>query len=513
MNTKLEVPKLEAKAIVESPKRLAKAATFVTNMPMVTDWQSEDVDKLEITGLDKFKTVISDCRFYYRRDPLASTIVNKLVEIGVTELVFEQGNLNDNEFRIYLGIKDKIKDFIEACALEYLISGLVVPEIKYSVATKEQLTKMGVKKYATMELPEKMWLRDPTTIKINSTMVMNEPSYYVVIPEELVYFIKNAGKYPDGNTDPQLYADLLKFYPDFVAQVMNGVREILLDNKLIIRRKPITGSPYPIPYLYPALESLKHKRNLRRMDYSLAARVIGAIQLFNLGSDEFPVTEDDETAFDGIRNQIAWRNTGGRNLERIFQLFANHTLKISWVMPDIEALIDQSKYTEINQDIFFALGFPRILTTGETEKTGTSNPEFAMISPVKTMENLQDKLLDIVIDIAYQVYFRNQLKGMPEVSFKPVNLYALNDFVAMIKMLYDSGNLSRHTMTDSFGFDWNEEIEKKDDENTLMKEKQIGEFAPAPFSPQPNVPGGNPQPKPENPPTNKPAEKTPAPAK
>ena len=49
--------------------------------------------------------------------------------------------------------------------------------------------------------------------------------------------------------------------------------------------------------MYPALEPLKHKRNIRRMDYSIASRVISAIQLIKLGNDDFPVTEDDEDAF------------------------------------------------------------------------------------------------------------------------------------------------------------------------------------------------------------------------
>lgn len=495
MTNKVEISK-ETTANVPKIEKLASANTWISNYSQVTlDWVPEDVDKLEISSLDKFKDVVKDCRFYYKRDPIASTVLNKLVEIGVTDLVFDQGDLGDNEYRVFLGVRDALKDFIESCAMEYLISGLVVPEIKYAAATKEQLIKMGVKKYSTLELPVKMWLRDPTTIKINYSMVMNEPSYFVIVPDELIWFIMNNGKYRDGTSDPELFAELTRYYPDFVAMVKAGKKEILLENDLIIRRKPITGSPYPIPYLYPALESLKHKRNLRRMDYSLASRAIGAIQLFNLGNDEYPVTEDDDGAFDSIRAQMQWRNSYNRDFERIFQLFANHTLKITWVMPDLAALVNERKYAEINQDIFFALGFPRILTTGETERTQTSSAEFAMISPVKTMENLQAKLLKIAIDVSYQIYKRNNLKGMPEVSFKPVNLFALADFLNVVKTLYDSGNVSRHTLVDNFGFDWDEEVIKREAENEIMKEKKLGEFAPQPFSPAPDTPGGgNPQP-------------------
>jgi hypothetical protein len=39
-------------------------------------------------GIKKFKyhEVIKDCRYYYERDPIAGTVVNRLCEIAVTQL-------------------------------------------------------------------------------------------------------------------------------------------------------------------------------------------------------------------------------------------------------------------------------------------------------------------------------------------------------------------------------------------------------------------------------------------
>jgi hypothetical protein len=505
MTTKVK----ETNAEVPKEKKLQKAVAG-SFMPISSfksgDWTPEDVDKLEIDKLDNFKQIVKDCRFFYKRDPLASTVLNKTVEIGITEIDFEQGGLSDNEFRIYLGLKDKLHQFMECCALEYLLSGLVVPEIKYAATSKDQLFKMGIKKYSTLELPVSMWLRDPTTIKINDTFVGDKPSYFVVLPDELVFFIQNKGIYPDQTKDLQKYEELVKYYPEFVALVQAGNREVPLYNDLIIRRKYLTGTKYPVPYLYSVLESLKHKRNLRRMDYSLASRVITAIQLFNLGDKDFPVTEDDSDAFNDIKDQMTWRNSSGRDLERIYQLFANHTLKISWVMPDVQALLDDAKYGSINTDIFFGLGFPRILTTGETERTQTSMAEFAMISPVKSMENMQAKLLTILKDVVYQISDRNKLKDVPEVKFKKVNLYAIADFLQIMTTLYTGGNISRETMDEAFGFDFTAEMDIKEQEQKMLEEKKLGEFAPMPFSNEPTAPGQQPpgtkgqpnQPKPEN---------------
>jgi hypothetical protein len=461
------------------------------------NWSPSEVDKLESLSIKEYQKIVDQCRFYYRKDPIAGTVLNKMVEIGITNIVLDQGNLSQNEFKIFESMQPKIQQFIEDCGLEYLISGLLIPEVRYTSFTKKQLTDLGIKKYTSLTLPETMWLRDPKTIKINSTMVADKPSYYVILPEEIIFFILHEGTYPDGNKDIELYQLLVEIYPEFVLQVKSGNKEILLDNEMVVRRKVLSDSPYPTPYLYNAIEALKHKRNLRRMDYSIASRVIGAIMLVKVGNDEYPVTEDEEDAFTAIRNQMTWRNSYNKDLERIFQLFVNHTVEIEWVNPPVEALLSDSKYKEVNQDIFFALGFPRILTTGETEKTQTSDPEFASMSPVKSMEAMQRQLLPIVDWILKDIAESNGFKNHPKPRFSNINLHAFTDFVSAMTSLYNSGNISRTSYAQAFGYNWEEEMAQKEDEQKLMDEMDLPEFSQLPFSNQPGQPGQNQLQKPE----------------
>ena len=153
-------------------KLATSSFSFITTYGGLTNnWSPEEIDKLEILDIDKFPVAIDECRFYYARDPIASTVINKMVEIGVTDIIFDKGSISNNEFRLFTGIKDKLQEFMEACALEYLLSGLVVPEVKYASATKDQLQEIGIKKYDSMVLPISMWVRDPKTVKIKSVMV------------------------------------------------------------------------------------------------------------------------------------------------------------------------------------------------------------------------------------------------------------------------------------------------------------------------------------------------------
>ena len=477
-------------------EKLAKSTFYNNgNISFTNPWSSSTVDKMEVLDLDTFEELVNACRFFYRYDSLVSTVVDKMTEIGINSIEFDKSQLTENEKKVMDNLVPKLKEFGEEMSLEYLISGLVVPEIKYAPVSRKELQEWKIKRYDTLTLPVYMWLRDPTTIKINDSLGITEPSYFYKIPEDLVYFIQNEGKYKDGTKDYELYRELLAYYPEFVEAVRENERYILLENDLIIRRNVITDSPYPTPYLTPVLEPLKHKRNLRRMDYSIASRVITAIQLFRLGSDDFPVTEDQEETFEDLRQQMYHRYSTNDDIEKVFQLFANHTLQIDWIMPPVEALLDETKYKEVNDDIIFGLGFPRILITGETSRSGTSNSEYATMSPVRTMENIREKILTVLRDIIYNVWEKNNFRTeVPSIKFEPINLVSFRDLMEGLTNLYDSGNLSRTHHAKAFGYDLDEEFRLKEDENKAMKEMGLDEFAPKPFSP---LPGGNQQ-QPQN---------------
>lgn len=470
---------------MENQKIRLTAASFNTINPVQGNpWSTDEIDKLELNTYKTYKETVSNCRFYYKHDPLASTAINKMVEIAINDLIFYKNGLSENEIKVFKAIKPELLDFSEAMAQEFLISGLVIPEITYQVVNKETIKNYGIKKYETLIMPTSMWLRDPLEVRINE--FAGKQTYSVVVPNRMVFFILNKGKYEDGTTDRELYNKICVEYPEFVEAIRLGQREIVIHNDLIFRRKPITGNPYPVAYLESVLENLAHKRNLRRMDYSIASRVITAIQLFKLGSDDFPVTEDNMDVFDDLKQQIYWRDGTSKNIERIFQLFANHTLEIEWVYPPTEALLDDSKYTEVNRDIINGIGMPKILITGETERSASSQPEFAMASPIQTMEYIRKKILKVVNRICSEISKQNNFKTVPEAKFKPINLRAFAEFSKALRELYDTGNLSRTSYADYLGYDFVAEMDTKEADQKVLKDKKLDDFAAKPFSNQPD---------------------------
>jgi len=478
---------------------LAKSALLAGDMPQYENpWLYKENYTLRINDFDDFRTIVKDCRFFYRRDALASTTINKLVDIGINDLLITKNGLPDNEFRVFEGLKYKLLSFAEDMALEFLISGLVFPEIKFATQTKEQIKDMGitVKKKDSLILPATMWVRDPNSIKIKDSILTDIPSYFLEIPEEMIFFILNEGTYNDGTQDLELYAKILAYYPEFVAQIRAGKREVLLKkSENAIRRRVLTDGPYPTPYLMAAIDPLKHKRTLRRMDYSVATKVLSAILHVKIGSDEFPMTEGEEdlARMADLKNTLLWRNVRTETIENIFQLFTDHTVEMNWVFPDTEALLNEGKYKDINEDIIFALGFPRTLIVGESERSGTSNPEYAAMSPVKTMENFREKILEVLKYVVTEVSERNKFKAVPNIVFAPINLHDFKTYVEGLDKLFQSGALSREDYAKPFGFEFSDQFEKRMKEQKELEKAGVSEYGASPFSKKPEVNpnGGN----------------------
>lgn len=455
---------------------------------------------------EEFVKTNSLCRFFYRTEPVVSTVVNKLVEIGINDLVFSKNGLVENEFRLFSALKPRLMDFAEQMAQEFMLSGLVVPEIGWERNNDKQfIFSLGVKKYSSLVLPESLTLRDPSSIKVYTNWLGDKPSFYIKIPEEVIKFIK-TGKLANGKEDKELLDKLKTQFPDFVKLVNKGEKEIPLENDNILRRKYTADNPYPISYIGPSLDALQHKRKLRRMDYTLIDKVISAILHVKVGDKDFPITESDEDQLylDELRSQLRMRGNSDQLMERIFQLVTNHTVSMEWIFPNVEILLKETKYDDINQEILFGLGFPRVMITGESAKSGTSNAELATLSPVKTMENFRRKIIEVIKDICTEVSLRNNFKSAPAVEFAALNLHAFAEFMAALKQLYDASALSRTDLARGLGYDFTDQLDKLEEENNELTKRGLPTVGPNPFgSPATNQPG--------NPTQNTQIEKKPAP--
>lgn len=457
-------------------------------------------DKLGNLEKMNFHQRLQVIRFFYEMDPLASTAVDKTVEIGIGPLLFDRNECTDKELDLYKSVLPLLREYLQKAAVEYLLSGLVIPQVSWKSITSSDLDLRG---RSTFEMPDKIWILNPDSIVLKFSGFNGQVDAYMTVDDELAYFIQHNGTKKDGTKDVESYQRMVEEFPEFVAAVKRGEKEVLLENATIIRRKPKTYDPYPSPYLLPAIESLEFKRNLKKMDYSIASRVISAIMLIKLGNDLFPLTEDDEDQLTALKTELLWRNKPN-NIERVFQLFGNHTLTIEWIYPDTAAMLNQEKYAAINEDIFYALGLPRIIVSGETLRSASSSAEYAMFSPAESMRRMREDLIIWANQLLKDVKKRNNLKNVINVKFDELRLYDIEKLSNVAAKLFASNAISLTSLAQSAGYDFAAEVEQKAIERDLMKEFDIPEFPAMPFSPSPKTVGA---------PTTKPTVEKPAVAK
>ena len=476
------------------PGKLVKASVNVLTDPSQTGLLfTEEVDRMEIPK--EYHKLIKTCRFFYKRDPIAGTVLNKMVDCAITPLTNRKSQCNDEEYEVYNALTEMLQEFFRNVCLEYLLSGLVIPHYEWVRMRGSDLSqKLNSRRRVTV--PDNIWFRDPATVTVKNSVIPNKKYYFVDVDARTISFIKNKGKYPDGTVDKETYDELERNYPAFVkaVQQLRGTKmQIKLEDVRPILGKTLPEEAYPLPYMENALESLVHKRNLRKMDYAIAARVVSAIQMIKLGSDEFPCT--DEADFDHIKSQMNYRTSTGYT-ERVYQLFANHTLEIEWVFPDTQAMINTEKYRAVEDDIIAAFGFPRTLITGETLRSNVQGgSDFAAFSPIATMETIRDVLLEWTKELYKEIRDRNDyIKNYPMPQFSPMRLYRLLDLNIIGQSLYMEGNISRTSRQELVGLDFDTEIERKAEEEKRMKELGIPEAPALPFSsPRIGNPGSQPK--------------------
>lgn len=403
--------------------------------------------------VQNYRDEVRQCRYFYRYDPISSTVVNRMSEMAVSDLRNRRKKCTDEELFYFEAVAQKLTPLLQLCALEFLLSGMAIPDYTVGREMGSRLnSNLGRTRYY---FPATLWVRNPDNILLKRMPATLDRSAHLEVPPEEVYFIVHNGTFSDGTSDPQQYRFLEQQYPEYVAQVKAGITRIHLENARPVLRKATTYMDYPQPFLVPALAALKHKLRIKQMDYSIATRALEAIRLIKAGNDEFPITEEDDSLED-IRQQVSAQKAAA-NGEIVYSLFTNHTVTVEWIYPPLDALLSEQKYNEPNAEIFLAMGFSRVLLVGEALRSNSSQSVASTLGPVSTLNELRRGLLAWVRSLYHDLAEKNGFKNVPDPLFRPI---PLGDIAALAQFAIQAakiGALSKDTVAQYFGTDFETE--------------------------------------------------------
>lgn len=429
---------------------------------------------------------IRQCRYFYRTDPIASTVINRMIDLAITSIRNRREFCNDEEMAYYNAVSKLIYPILQTLALEYLIAGMAVPDYGLQRQMGNRLnSKLGRKRYI---FPSPLWVRNNDTIVLKRQPTSNDRSVYVKVPQDERYFIEHEGKRPDGSVDKAAYEALVKQFPEYVRRVKAGEDLILLENTRPILRFPLPNDDWPQPFLVPALAALKHKLRIKQMDFSIASKALEAIRQVKAGDKDFPITDDD-TTLEEIRQQMTARGPGGTG-DSIYTLYTNHTVEIEWKYPPLEALLSDAKYAEPNEEIFMAMGFSRVLLVGEAYRSNAGQSVTTTLGPVASLNTMRDQIILWVRRLYSRLADLNDFKNIPEPRFQPI---VSADVVALVQFALEAGKmgvLSKNTIAQMFNTDFETESQQIEAETDATSDPKLFDVVYNKPEPEPAAPSG-----------------------
>ena len=400
----------------------------------------------------EYLSELQECRYFYKYDPIASSVINRMCELGVQGMRLRRGQCNDKEMAYYKSTLVMLLKMLRQAAREYLVAGMAIADFTTERKMgKEFDPSLGRTRYV---VPRTIFIRNPDNIVLKRMPLSLDRKTYIHITDEEIQFIRTGGQYSDGTKDEEAYKEFAKQYPGYVKRVLEGSADIPLDVQPILR-KVMSHDDYPQLYLTAALPPLRHKNRIKQMDYSIATRALEAIRLIKVGSDEFPVTEGDPMLKD-LQQKMKEKNAMGMR-DLIYTLFANHTVTIEWVYPPLDALLSEGKYSEPNSDIFLALGFSRSLLVGEALRSNASQNGPATLGPLSTLLEMRTDLLEWVNYFFKRLAEMNGFESVPVASFAPISNADLSSLAQFAVEAAKIGAISKDTVAHIFNTSFEEE--------------------------------------------------------
>jgi hypothetical protein len=368
------------------PSKLKEAIQNQTGEPLMTAYASDSTTRTRrnragtIERTDKYTNIDSGalpfkysndanatmdireasilCQKAYYNVSIVRNIIDLMTEFSVGNIYYRKGTKASREFFEAFSNKINLKSFQDKYYREYYRSGndfifRIDAEIQSSDIKKISQVFGALDTGESKRLPVKYIILNPSDIKFAGNIAFSVGQYFKVLSDYELVRLRIPKTEEDQQAFDALPADVKKAIQ---SKTTNDVLLPLDPDKIVmIFYKKQDYEPFAVPMIYPVLEDLNFKIELKKLDMAIARTHQQIILL---------ITNGAEPEKGGI-NQ--------KNLEAFQKLFANesvgrvlvadYTTKAQFVIPDIGSILSPDKYQVVNEDI--NMGLNNILIGGE----------------------------------------------------------------------------------------------------------------------------------------------------
>jgi len=307
------------------------------------------------------KEVIILCQKAYANSPVIRNIIDLMTEFSVGDIYFSGGNKASRNFFEALYKKINLWRFQDEFYREYYRSGNI-----FTIRFDSLVSPADVKKITQVfgqdnfnggekepKIPARYMVLNPADILFSGNISFASGIYSKRLSDYELTRLRN----PQTDEDREVLESLPPKVRELIKNKTASVVNIPLNNEMVtaIFYKKQSYEPFAVPMVYPVLEDVNYKMELKKLDAAIARTQQQVILL---------VTQGAKPEEGGVNQEHI------KALQKLFQnesigrvLIADYTTNAKFVIPEIGNILTASKYEQLDRDI--NLGLNNILVGGE----------------------------------------------------------------------------------------------------------------------------------------------------
>jgi len=379
-------------------------------------------------------------------------------------------------FKLHAKFED-LKDVeVKAIVAQAKAAGVSQVDLaKFEQAAKKNIWSKG-------HLPVAYTVLNPQLVTIEGNLLFDNVAIKLTPPQELGQLLK---KPTSELTEDE--KELIKALPKEIKSAAEKGGDFQLDSRLVgsvtYRKQPYER--YARPRSTRVFDTINYKQQLKNADISTLDGISNYILKITIGNDEFPVTKQSE-----LETVAKLFDTPSKSFDVVW----NHTLDIQKIVsPEIESILGQDKYKQVNEDMTAGTAVSRAIIDG----SGDINTAEVGLLTKGIMEeiNYARRQVEKWIYKEYrQIAEAMGFDRFPKIRWDESVLKDEVLYMATLSSLVDRRMLSYNTALEALGFDYETELKNMQTELPLVEDGIFGIIG-SPFQKAAEGPGVQPKQK------------------
>jgi hypothetical protein len=325
---------------------------------------------------------------------------------------------------------------------------------------KEDAAKKGI--WSKGFLPVAYTVLNPLLVNITGNLLFDKVAVSLTAPPELLELLKKPGS--ELTLEEK---ELIKMLPSDLKSAAEKGGEFPLDYRMVgqitYRKQPYER--YAKPRAARVFDTIEYKNSLRQADLSTLDGITNYILKITIGNDEYPVVSQAE-----LEAVAQLFNTPSKSFDVVW----NHTLSIEKIVsPEIDKILGQGKYEQVNDDLTTGLAISRALLDGQGGMNA-SEVDLLIKGLMEEINYARRQVTRWIYREYQQIAEAMGFERFPKVRWDDGILLDTILYMNTLAQLVDRRMLSYRTSLEALGFDYPNELRNMEEEMPLVEDGTFG---------------------------------------